>query len=318
MDPRLDSDLAAGVARGDPLALDALYERHQRPTFNYLWRLTGDRELAQDLTQETFTRVWRKAGTFDVAGNRFRGWLFTIAHNLTRSELARRRYRVRHLGPPALEGLASSAPCPYALLARGEERRRLAAAVARLHPPLREVVHLRVYRQLTFGEITALTGVSEMTLKVRFHRAVLRLRERLTPEPQARPQAASESRAAVTCTAKPQAAASAKAAADQGSGAATGSRCSAATAIAPAAPAQESAAAQSMARRRAARDSVQVCAIAARRWGGGVSTSRSRSSRASSSAAAHSARQGAHSRRCGRRSRGGSLPAAKTSRTSSS
>jgi len=196
VDPRSDDVLAAQVAGGDPAALGALYNRHQRPTFHYLWRLTGNRELAQDLTQETFTRVWRKAGTFDLTGHRFRGWLFTIALNLTRSELSRRRYGVVHLGPETLDRLAAAGPGPDTVLAHGEERRRLADAVARLTPPLQQVVRLRVYRQLTFGEITAITGVSEMALKLRFHRAVLRLRQRLNPgvrrdrrrRPRARPQ----------------------------------------------------------------------------------------------------------------------------------
>jgi RNA polymerase sigma-70 factor (ECF subfamily) len=196
VDSRSDDVLAAQVAGGDPTALGALYQRHQRPTFHYLWRLTGNRELAQDLTQETFTRVWRKAGTFDLTGHRFRGWLFTIALNLTRSELSRRRYGLVHLGPETLDRLAAAGPSPDSLLAQGEERRRLSEAVARLAPCLREVVRLRVYRQLTFGEITTITGVSEMALKLRFHRAVLRLRQRLNPgarpyrrpRPRARPQ----------------------------------------------------------------------------------------------------------------------------------
>jgi RNA polymerase sigma-70 factor, ECF subfamily len=188
LDPRLDGELAARVAEGDRAALDVLYERHHRPTFHYLWRLTGDRELARDLTQETFTLVWRKAATFDRAGDRFRGWLFTIALNRTRSELSRRRHRMARLDPELLGTVASDAPCPYALLARGEQRRRLARAVAGLAPTMRQVVSLRVYRELSFGEITAITGVSEVALKVRFHRAVLSLRRRLNPGAGGRPQ----------------------------------------------------------------------------------------------------------------------------------
>jgi RNA polymerase sigma-70 factor, ECF subfamily len=188
VDPRLDGDLTARVAEGDREAFDILYERYQRRTFHYLWRLTGDPELAQDLTQETFTLVWRKAATFDRAGDRFRGWLFTIALNLTRSELSRRRHRVARVGPERLERVPSDAPGPHALLARCEERRRLAGAVAGLAPTMRQVVSLRVYRELSFGEITAITGVSEMALKVRFHRAVASLRRRLNPGARGRPQ----------------------------------------------------------------------------------------------------------------------------------
>jgi RNA polymerase sigma factor (sigma-70 family) len=181
VDPRPDEMLAEQVAGGDPAALRALYQRHQAPTFHYLLRMTRDRELARDLTQDTFAQVWRKAGTFDLAGRRFRGWLFTIALNLTRSELSRRRHRSAHLGPEWLEVVASDAPCPFTLLAQREQQGRLARAVAGLTPRLEEVVRLRIYRQLSYGEITAITGVSEMALKLRYHRAVARLRQRLNP-----------------------------------------------------------------------------------------------------------------------------------------
>ena len=172
-----DEALAAGVAGGDAAALDALYLRYAPPTLRLVRRITRDHELAQDLTQETFARVWRRAETFE--GSRFRGWLFAIALNLTRTELARRSRAIVRLAPERMEAPASEHESPFAQLARSEESRRLAQAVRRLAPPLREVVVLRVYRQLTFAEIAGLTGASEAALKLRFHRAVRRLRERL-------------------------------------------------------------------------------------------------------------------------------------------
>jgi RNA polymerase sigma-70 factor (ECF subfamily) len=185
-----DEALAAEVAGGDPAALGALYRRYGAPTLNLVRRITGDHELAQDVTQETFTRVWLKADTFD--GGRFRGWLFAIALNLTRSELARRRHGMVHLAPQEMEAVASKAESPYARLARVEEERTVAEAVQRLAPPLREVVVLKVYRQLTFAEIAQMTGTSAAALKLRFYRARIRLRDRLrrgrTPRPTARPR----------------------------------------------------------------------------------------------------------------------------------
>jgi len=142
-------------------------------------RLTGDRELAQDLLQEAFTRVWTMARTFDPRRGAFKGWLFTIALNAARSELARKRHAVRHVEPEEAEGLDPLAGNPERLLAETETRRRVEAALLRLSPHLREVVVLKVFHQLKFHEIARMTGAPEGTLKARFHRAVAELRERL-------------------------------------------------------------------------------------------------------------------------------------------
>jgi RNA polymerase sigma-70 factor (ECF subfamily) len=137
--------------------------------------------MAQDMMQETFTRVWTRARTFRGDQGSFKGWLFTIALNVTRSELSRKRYGVRHLAEDAVEALASDADGPDVLLQRSEAGGRVAAALAQLSPHLREVVVMKVYQQLKFREIADITKTPEGTLKARFHRAVAELRERLAP-----------------------------------------------------------------------------------------------------------------------------------------
>ena len=181
MEDKPDHALVAEVARGDAAALRALYLRYERPTFNLILRLAGNREMAQDMMQETFTRVWTMARTFRGDRGSFKGWLFTIALNVTRSELALKRYRVRHLADDAVDALASQADGPDVLLARSEVGRRMAEALAQLAPHLREVVVMKVYHQLKFREIADITKTPEGTLKARFHRAVAELRKRLTP-----------------------------------------------------------------------------------------------------------------------------------------
>jgi RNA polymerase sigma-70 factor, ECF subfamily len=181
MEERPDHALVAEVARGDAAALRILYLRYERPTFNLILRMAGNREMAQDLMQETFTRVWTMARTFRGDRGTFKGWLFTIALNLTRSELARKRHGVRHLGDDAVEELVSQADGPDTLLHRSEVGRSVAAALAQMAPHLREVVVMKVYHQLKFREIADITRTPEGTLKARFHRAVAELRERLAP-----------------------------------------------------------------------------------------------------------------------------------------
>jgi RNA polymerase sigma-70 factor (ECF subfamily) len=181
MEDTPDHTLVAEVARGDAAALRVLYLRYERPTFNLILRLTGNREMAQDMMQETFTRVWTRARTFRGDRGSFKGWLFTIALNVTRSELARKRHGVRHLADDAVEHLASEADGPDVLLQRSEAGGSVATALAQLAPHLREVVVMKVYQQLKFREIADITKTPEGTLKARFHRAVAELRERLAP-----------------------------------------------------------------------------------------------------------------------------------------
>jgi RNA polymerase sigma-70 factor (ECF subfamily) len=179
MDPRSDEALAAEVARGDTEALRSLYMRYQVQAYNLILRLTGDREMARDLLQEAFTRVWTMAHTFDPARGAFKGWLFTIALNAARSELVKKRHGVKHVDTEEAQDLASQADGPEAQLARSEDQKRVASALALLPALHREVVVMRVFHQLKFREIAQMTQTPEGTLKARFHRAVAELREHL-------------------------------------------------------------------------------------------------------------------------------------------
>jgi RNA polymerase sigma-70 factor (ECF subfamily) len=174
-----DEALMAAVAGGDADALRALYDRYERPTFNLILRLAGRREMAEELMQEAFTRVWTTARLFRGERGAFKPWLFTIALNLTRSELSRKRYRVRHLETEAAEALPAPTEGPETLAVRAQEQRRIESALGRLSPRLREIVVLRIYQQLKFAEIARMTGAPEGTLKARFHRAVAELRLQL-------------------------------------------------------------------------------------------------------------------------------------------
>ncbi|HXY41469.1 MAG TPA: sigma-70 family RNA polymerase sigma factor [Vicinamibacteria bacterium] len=178
-----DLELIEGAAGGDTQAFAALYARHSRPVFGVLLRLAGRRALAEDWLQETFVRVWLAASTHDPARGAVRSWIFKIALNVARSELARKRHTAPHLPLDELDLAGNEAP--EARLAEdldGEERARaLAEALARLPDFMREVVVLRCSRELSFAQIAEVTGAPEGTLKSRFHRAVAALRSAMLP-----------------------------------------------------------------------------------------------------------------------------------------
>ena len=91
-DVRADEDLMLALKHGDEAAFAELMRRHRGPIVNYVNRLIGDRDRAEDLAQEVFLRVYRHAGTYRVTA-RFTTWLYTIASNLGKNELRNRARR---------------------------------------------------------------------------------------------------------------------------------------------------------------------------------------------------------------------------------
>jgi len=175
-----DSVLMGRVARGDTEAFAVLYRRYERPLFGFLFRVAGARPLAEDLLQETFTRVWLAAASYDPGRGALRPWLYKVALNLARSELARKPHRVRHVPLETDVSLSSEGEGDVAEQIDAATRARaVAEAVAALPDFMREVVVLRCYQQLSLAEIAEITGAPVGTLKSRFHRAVVALRTRL-------------------------------------------------------------------------------------------------------------------------------------------
>jgi RNA polymerase sigma-70 factor (ECF subfamily) len=183
-----DRALLERVAGGDADAFTVLYRRFERPVFGMLLRLAGGRRaVAEEWLQEAFTRVWRGAATHDPSRGEVRPWVYRIALNTARSEMARKRYRTPHVSiDEAGMDLPDAAAGEGGVAARLDEARQASAfahALERLPDFMREVVVLRCSRELTFAEMAEVTGAPQGTLKSRFHRAVVALREALGPEP---------------------------------------------------------------------------------------------------------------------------------------
>lgn len=181
-----DRTLVERVARGDTNAFTALYRRYERPIFAALLRLAGRRALAEDWLQETFTRVWLAAGTHDPSRGEVRPWLYKIALNTARSEMARKRFRAPHVSLDdaglELRDHTAGEACVAARLDEDRQAGAVARALQGLPDFMREVVVLRCSRELSFAEIAEVTGAPQGTLKSRFHRAVAALREAVGKE----------------------------------------------------------------------------------------------------------------------------------------
>ena len=175
-------EVARGLRRRDPLLMDYLIQNYQYRLFRYLLMLTGSREEAQDLFQETWMRVLEKGHQYQPRW-KFETWLFTIARHLAIDFLRRRQPQsldalLQPNGadrPLELEDTTSASAFEQAF--QGEEAARLARALRHLPPSYREVLTLRFHEDLELEEIARVVGTPLSTVKSRLYRGLAMLRE---------------------------------------------------------------------------------------------------------------------------------------------
>lgn len=173
-----DAELMCRVQGGDREAFAGLVDRHKDAVVNYLARLTGDRDRAEDLAQETFLRLFRTASDYDERGY-LRAYLFRIGTNLVRSE-ERRRKRL-HLLLPFLRGRDHAEPAAPSGLLRRELHRELSTALKDLPLRYRVPLVLHEIEGWAYADIARELGCREGTVKSRIHRGRQQLKQRLEP-----------------------------------------------------------------------------------------------------------------------------------------
>ncbi len=166
-----DDELVGALAGGRSGALGSLLERHGEAVLNFLYRLLRDRAAAEDLSQETFLRVYRHADRY-VPGGGFRGWLFAIARNLALNHLRHRALEKR----PDARPLKPSDPAEHAELQRAVED-----AIDRIEEPFRSALVLCSIDGLSYEEAAVACDCSIKTLSSRLARARAQLRSLLAP-----------------------------------------------------------------------------------------------------------------------------------------
>lgn len=170
--PAPDEILVERVARGDEIALQTLYRRYGRPIYGVGLRYLDDPDLAQDLVQDVFLKLWRRAETYLPAKGSFSAWIFTIAR---RSAIDLQRRRARRSALP-LEGAPEVGVEDHTWQQLAEDWQVVDALLA-MDPLLREPLLLAYYRGLTQREIADHLGVPLGTVKSRMSRGLARLGE---------------------------------------------------------------------------------------------------------------------------------------------
>ncbi len=180
MATRSDDELILLIKEKDTAALNVLFNRYESSVFSYIHKFTGNKELAKELLQETFTRIWFSAPLYRDRGSAS-GWIFTIARNAARNEMAKKRYSFRFEDLSASKKTLdiSAGEKPDAIVERKDARHRIMQLLEHLKPELREVLIFKHFQQLKFREIADITKTSESTLKSRYKKAITELRTHL-------------------------------------------------------------------------------------------------------------------------------------------
>ena len=181
-----DEALIARLAAGDTAALSLLYDRYAGAVYSLVARIVGDRQVAEDLLQEVFVRVWQRAGTFQGARGKPLTWVLGIAHNLAIDEVRRRRRRPLEADDRdeegqliALQALPSVDSDPSDLAWERLRREQIVAALAQLPEAQRILIELAYFEGYTQSQLAARLGEPLGTIKTRMRLAAQKLRELL-------------------------------------------------------------------------------------------------------------------------------------------
>ncbi|MFH1737723.1 MAG: RNA polymerase sigma factor [bacterium] len=177
--------------QGRQEGLEELYRRHHRPVFAFILRLIRDRQLAEDLVQETFLRVYGSRKRWEPK-SKFTSWLYRIARNLCIDE--KRRYWNRLVQRDAeaptnesgeamsiIDGAVEKGIDARQEYAQTVHKEIIRDAVNSLSPDQREVIVLNKYQGLSYIEIAEILDVTPESIKQRAYRAHLKLRKILRP-----------------------------------------------------------------------------------------------------------------------------------------
>ena len=173
-----DVELVQRVAQSDAEALRELYGLYGKIVFGMAYRVLGDRQLAEDCTQDVFVALWRGARSYDPKRARVTTWLFTITRNTAIDIVRRREVRRADPLPDDESSWATETTADAAELAvAGDQAERVASALAELPRPQLQAVTLAYFDGLSQAEISERLGVPLGTVKGRIRLGLDRLRE---------------------------------------------------------------------------------------------------------------------------------------------
>ena len=156
----------AQVSRGDLEGLKVLFDRHHKHVYHFLYKMSGDKMLSEDLMQDVFYKVMKYRATYN--NGRFVSWLFTIARNSLKSHFKKTKEIYE-----SLDRVADTADDPQEY---SEDYSLLYKALARLDESDRELVVMSRFKDIKYAELAEITGSTTGAIKTKISRAMKKLR----------------------------------------------------------------------------------------------------------------------------------------------
>ena len=175
-----DKQLIQEFLNGSDEAFEQLVGRYLKPIYNFLYQFTKDRDSLDDLTQETFIKVWRNIKKFDQS-KIFRVWIYAIAKNTAYDFLKKKKTLPFSLfedeeGNNRLEKISEEKPWPDEILHRADLAQELNNKLDKLPDSYRIILLMRYKDDLSLQEISEILKVSYNTIKSQHNRALLKLK----------------------------------------------------------------------------------------------------------------------------------------------
>lgn len=162
---------------GDRTALGELYNQYWPAVFRYLYYRVGNRQAAEDLASEVFTRMLEALPRYKPTAVPFKAWLFQIARNLAVDHFRKGGGRVSVSLDPEMENAMEEDP--YSRVERSLTNARLQSALSTLNPDQRDVIILRIIGEMPICEVAQALGKSEDAVKGLQRRGLIALRDTL-------------------------------------------------------------------------------------------------------------------------------------------
>jgi len=186
----LDAQLMLRFKDGDTSAFDTLFKKHTSRIINYVYRFVRNREIAEELAQEIFLKVYENADSYRAQA-KFSSWLYAIATNVCLNEIRKPQFRVRHqsldapksihAGDEEIKHEISTMNGPDRELERQEIESVIKEGLEQIPEKQRIAFILNKYQELSYAEVAHVLKVSEKAVKSLIHRAKEALAKSLEP-----------------------------------------------------------------------------------------------------------------------------------------
>jgi RNA polymerase sigma-70 factor, ECF subfamily len=179
-----DEQLLVALTRGETWAMTAIYDRYARLVYSLALKMLNDRAAAEEVVQEVFVKVWRRAREFDAQRGKFSAWLTGIAHNHAIDELRRRGARpIASEDEDSLADVEVVAPGPDDAAQTSFERQRILDALQGIPAEQRRCIEMAYFEGYTQEEISGRLGEPLGTVKTRIRLGMQKLKVLLVEEP---------------------------------------------------------------------------------------------------------------------------------------